>query len=137
VMSDLLGVPRDRFRNVVAFCGMADFKTPMPEGVLYSRAVVGYISSFRETVISPKNVPEIVAALSEWEATLSDAKKEAHIANLKSRHDLSMRAVAAQSGELKCPRCGAMMVLRHRRLDGGLFYGCENYPNCRAVLKSE
>jgi len=137
VMSDLLGVPKDRFKSVVAFCGNADFKTAMPEGVMYSRALAGYIASFRDPVVSTKNVPEIVSALREWESTLSEKRKQDHVANLKTRHDPSARAEAVQQGELKCPRCGSKMVLRHRRSDGGVFYGCSKYPACRGVLKAE
>jgi hypothetical protein len=28
-------------------------------------------------------------------------------------------------------RCGAPMVLRHRRSDGAAFYGCATFPACR------
>ena len=135
VISELLGVPQDRFRSVVAFCGDADFKTDMPPGVMYGKAVTAYIASFTDDVISPKNVPEIVAALREWEGTLSDEKRRSHVANLKRRHDANAVEEAVAAGELKCPCCGAKMVARRRRSDGGVFYGCSRYPKCRYVIK--
>ena len=33
-----------------------------------------------------------------------------------------------------CPICGAKMVLRHRKSDGGAFYGCSRFPSCRGVV---
>lgn len=134
VISELLGVPADLFRSVVAFCGEADFKTEMPEGVIYSKSIAKYITSFQDAVISPKNVPEIAAALREWEATVSDEKRRGHVENLKRRHDASEVEKAVNAGEMKCPCCGAKMVLRRRRSDHGAFYGCSAYPKCRYTI---
>ena len=38
------------------------------------------------------------------------------------------------SGAPHCPRCGAKMVLRRKRVDGASFWGCSNFPNCRTCL---
>ena len=32
-----------------------------------------------------------------------------------------------------CPKCGVPMVLRHRKSDGGKFWGCSNFPKCRSI----
>jgi len=34
-----------------------------------------------------------------------------------------------------CPQCGGKMVLRERRKDGGLFWGCVDYPGCNGTLQ--
>lgn len=34
-----------------------------------------------------------------------------------------------------CPKCDAVMVLRHRRTDGASFWGCSRFPECRGVVK--
>lgn len=31
----------------------------------------------------------------------------------------------------KCPKCGGEMVIRRRRSDGHMFWGCKAFPNCR------
>lgn len=41
------------------------------------------------------------------------------------------------SGTLNCPVCGKKMVLRHRKSDGGKFYGCSSYPKCHAIVNVE
>lgn len=41
-------------------------------------------------------------------------------------------AVAEVRAEQSCTcRCGAPMVLRHRKADGAAFWGCSTYPKCR------
>jgi len=34
-----------------------------------------------------------------------------------------------------CPKCDAVMVLRHRRNDGAPFWGCSRFPDCRSIVK--
>jgi hypothetical protein len=39
-----------------------------------------------------------------------------------------------------CPKCGSEMILRTAKTgtnQGGQFWGCSNYPNCRGILKFE
>lgn len=33
-----------------------------------------------------------------------------------------------------CPICGKKMVLRRRKSDGGKFFGCSSYPECRGIV---
>jgi hypothetical protein len=38
----------------------------------------------------------------------------------------------------RCPKCGGEMILRTARTganQGGKFWGCSNFPRCRAVVK--
>ncbi|MEJ5230356.1 MAG: topoisomerase DNA-binding C4 zinc finger domain-containing protein, partial [Pseudothermotoga sp.] len=43
-------------------------------------------------------------------------------------------------GEVRCPKCGSVMVLRRAKKGpnaGSLFYGCSRYPLCKATLPYE
>jgi hypothetical protein len=33
-----------------------------------------------------------------------------------------------------CPKCHAVMVLRHRRTDEAPFWGCSRFPDCRSIV---
>jgi hypothetical protein len=44
---------------------------------------------------------------------------------------------AARKGNPKCPECGDETVLRTRRSNGSEFYGCINYPTCRATIDAK
>ena len=44
-------------------------------------------------------------------------------------------APKAGKGDVKCPKCGAKMVLRNGK--NGPFWGCGNYPTCRATADDD
>lgn len=129
-LSDNLKIPRDYFRSVVAFTGDCDFRTEMPEGVVYSRKAAQYIRSFTTPRIKPGQVAEIANAILAWQGTVSEERKSAHVQNLKRRHS----EVRTDSPAPKCPFCGGDMVMRHRRSDGAAFYGCRRYPSCKGIV---
>ena len=129
-LSDNLKIPKDYFKSVVAFTGDCDFRTEMPEGVVYSRKAAQYIRSFTTPRIKAGQVLEIASAILAWQGTVSEERKDSHVQNLKKRHS----AVHADSPTPKCPFCGGDMVMRHRRSDGAAFYGCRKYPSCKGIV---
>lgn len=135
-LSDCLELPRRYFFNIVAFCGSGEFMTEMPENVMYSAELVSYIRSFEMPVMSDAKVEEIVQRLLKLNAGISEEERLSHITKLKANHDAVQLSVACERGELKCPKCGAKMVLRHRKSDGAEFYGCSKYPACRGTRQA-
>ena len=129
-LADNLKIPKDYFKSVVAFTGDCDFRTEMPEGVVYSRKAAQYIRSFTTPRIKQSQVAEIANAILAWQGTVSEERKSAHVQNLKRRHS----EVRADSPTPKCPFCGGEMVMRHRRSDGAAFYGCRKYPSCKGIV---
>ena len=85
-IADLLGVPKEILVGVVAFTGDCEFKTPMPEGVVYSRKLAKYIREFNQPILKDKEVAEIIEAIKEWQASVSPEERKQHVANLKKRH---------------------------------------------------
>lgn len=85
-LSRNLGIDAGYFTGVIAITGDCTFKTKMPDGVVYSRQAAEYIRSFRREMIKPEQVHEIVQAILEWQATIPDAVKAAHVKNLCQRH---------------------------------------------------
>ena len=85
-ISENLGIPKDYLRGIVAFTGDCEFKTPMPDGVVYSRHLADYIKSFSTPLLKEREKNEIVAALREWDATVTPEQRAAHVDNLQQRH---------------------------------------------------
>ncbi|MCQ2367417.1 MAG: NERD domain-containing protein [Kiritimatiellae bacterium] len=85
-LSENLGIPKDYFIGIVAFCGTGEFKTEMPEGVVYSRRAAKYIKSYSSQIIKDEQVHEIAEVILEWQATLSKQQIAAHVQNLNVRH---------------------------------------------------
>jgi len=131
-LSDLTGIPHEYFKSIVVFVGESSFKTEMPENVVHIRDFVRHLKSYQTPIIADHQVPEIVTAIEEWAATVSDAQKQAHVQNLGRNH----AAVSADASPPVCPRCGESMVLRTSRKDGSRFWGCPGYPRCGGTRKA-
>ena len=44
-------------------------------------------------------------------------------------------APKAGKGDVKCPKCGSKMILRNGK--NGAFWGCANYPDCKATADDQ
>lgn len=141
---DCLGIPREYFKSVVAFAGMAKFKTEMPPDVMHFADVPGYIQAHeKDDLVKLEQIPEVAEAILSWQATLTRERKAAHVENLRKSHPPRQAspippasAEPTQGGDAAvpvCPKCGAPMVLRTRKSDGGSFWGCSAYPRCRGI----
>ena len=84
-ISDNLGIPAEYIRGV-AFTGDCQFKTPMPEGVVYSKELAYYIKSFSTPLLKDREKHDIIDALREWDASVTDEQRASHIENLKKSH---------------------------------------------------
>ena len=85
-IADNLGLPKDYIHGVVAFAGGCEFKTEMPEGVVYLRQLSKHIRGFDKPVLKTKVVEQIVVALKEWDSSVTPVQRRAHVRNLKARH---------------------------------------------------
>ena len=86
-IAENLGLPKEYIRGVVAFTGNCEFKTPMPDGVVYSRQLANYIKSFSSPILKEREKEDVIAALREWDASVTPEQRSAHVANLKRRHN--------------------------------------------------
>ena len=135
-MADRLELPLRYFHNVVAFCGDGVFMTKMPENVMRSEELCSYIQSFGRPVMSEAKVAQTLTKLVKIDEGVSEEAKSAHVSRLRASHDPVQLSVACAHGDLKCPKCGAKMVVRHRKSDGVSFYGCSRYPQCRGIRQA-
>lgn len=143
-LSECLGVPMEYFKSVVAFSGTAEFKTEMPTDVMHFHSVAGYLlEQSAIPVIKLEQVPEVAETILEWQRTLSRKTKAAHVENLRKKHaeiptspdpmHSKFPFVPSTENTPSCPKCGLPMVLRKRKSDGGSFWGCSSYPECRGI----
>ena len=135
-MVDCLKLPRRYFFNVVAFCGDGDFMSEMPTNVMYSWNLCSYIQSFDRPLMSDAKVEEVLSKLAKIDAAIPEEVRQSHVSSLRANHDSVQLSVACERGELRCPKCGAKMVLRHRKSDRVAFYGCSRYPQCRGIRQA-
>lgn len=87
-IAENLGIPKMYLKSVVVFTGDCEFKTEMPECVVYSRKVATYICTFTEPIINEKQVSEIAEVMQEWNQCVTDAQRKKHVSNLRRKHQL-------------------------------------------------
>ena len=85
VLAECLGIPKNYFHSVVAFTENCTFKTPMPDGVVYTVGLADYIKSFDKVRIDPSQVPETAEAIRKWAAEVGDNPAKAHVAFLNRK----------------------------------------------------
>jgi hypothetical protein len=85
-IANVLGIPVEYIIGVVAFTGGCEFKTEIPEGVVYSRRAAEYIRTFSKVILKDEDVVAIADALQEWNGSVSQELRDSHVSNLKKRH---------------------------------------------------
>lgn len=127
-LESVLDVSADAIHSVIAFVGQSSFQSPMPINVTHGMGYISYIKSFREEVLSPDDVQDILAQLQSARLAQSRATNRRHVKQLKKN--------LRQSAKKRCPECGGSMVIRTAQRGehaGQQFFGCLAYPRCRAV----
>ncbi len=123
-LQEVLGIGLDKMFPIVVFRGRFEFKTPVPNDVLfddYASWVVGH----KEVILDPMEVTRIVSRIEEvrvrgWFAGWRHAK------SVRERYE---------STEV-CPKCNGKLVPRVARkgsAPGSCFLGCSNFPRCKYV----
>ena len=127
-LESALDISPELIHSVVAFVGQSTFKSPMPASVTRGMGYIAYIKSFREKVLSPVEVREILAKIQSARLPPSRATNRKHVKQLKKH--------LRQSAKKKCPECASPMVLRTAQRGtnaGQQFWGCSAYSKCTAV----
>lgn len=85
-ISENLGIPKMYLKSVVVFTGDCEFKTAMPEGVVYLHKAAAYIRTFTKPIIKDKQVAEIAEVMREWDQSVTKGRRARHVENLKRRN---------------------------------------------------
>lgn len=85
-IAENLGIESKYIKGMIVFVGGAEFKTGIPEGVVYPCQIGSYIKSFKNDIIKDEQVSEIAEAILEWQGTLTKQQIASHVKNLKTRH---------------------------------------------------
>lgn len=113
--------------NVVVFAGDARFKTSMPDNVVKSEELWSYINSRPERVINKTDFDKY-RLLIERAVSCNQVSDKDHVRNVERNRRNPV-----------CPRCGCSMVLRTAKKGknkGSVFWGCSDFPSCRAIRET-
>lgn len=127
-LKKVLGIPPETVHSVIVFVGGSTFKTNMPANVTHAGGYVRYIKSFKQPVLSERQVEETLAQIKSGRLEPSSATHKAHVRSLKARSN--------PNAIRRCPKCGSIMLLRTAKRGartGEKFWGCSSYPECKVV----
>jgi len=128
--------------SVVVFVGDSEFKTPMPENVVYAGGYVRFIKNKTQAVLTESEVKDICAQISTGRLKPSLKTHRDHVKHVKTivaekQRPIEVKPVLENTVN-SCPKCGELMVLRTvKRGDnkGNKFWGCSDFPKCRTIKK--
>ena len=129
----------DKLFSVVVFIGDSDFKTSMPDNVVYAGSYIRYIKSKQQPILSDFEVLNICQKIEMGRLTPSFKTHINHARHVKAiveqKRQQSVRKPQTPNDNA-CPKCGQPMLLRTARSganQGKQFWGCSGYPKCRTV----
>lgn len=77
-----------------------------------------------------KSLDEIAEGKQSYELLLNDFWKMFEKELQTATVELSITKMMPVYANKKCPLCGAELLVRRRKTDGGRFFGCERFPEC-------
>ena len=124
-----LNISDSKTFSVIVFVGDSDFKTEMPENVTYSGGLIRYIKSKQEKIFSDSEKQLLIKKIETGRLKPSIKTHRNHVQHVKEIQ-------AKKKSGKACPKCGSLMVSRVSKKGsnaGNQFWGCSQFPKCRAI----
>ena len=139
-LQSALDIGSDKILSLVVFVGDNEFKTPMPENVVYASGYISFIKSKLKPILTDSEVKGICTRIESGRLRPSFKTHINHVQHVKTIVEEKKRPVEVkttlQNTENACPKCGEVMVLRTAKRgdnQGKKFWGCSGFPKCRTV----
>lgn len=130
-LQSALEINDEKIFPIVVFIGDSEFKTPMPENVVYAGRYIRYIKGKTQLILSDF---EVMAICKKIESGRLSPSLKTHVQHV--RHVTEIVEAKRQQATNSCPKCGKPMVLRTAKsgaMAGNQFWGCSGYPYCKAT----
>lgn len=166
-LAELTGLPMECFIHTIVFVGDCTIKTrdKLPEALVEnSSQLLAFIKKFNQRVLSSDMLEIFRQAVVDNRINNTFARQRQHVeyvrqiiedkradtveTEIPDPPDLTAETenpdpppgAMTENTAPQCPRCGSLMVLRQVRSGvnaGNSFWGCSNYPRCRAIINIE
>jgi restriction system protein len=126
-----LELESEKIFSLVVFVGDSEFKTPMPENVVYAGGYIRYIKNKTQPILTESEIQAICARIESGRLKPSIKTHREHVQHVKAIVEKKQR-----QDDNACPKCGKTMVLRTTKRgenQGKQFWGCTGFPKCRTV----
>lgn len=125
-LQDALGIPSTSIRSVIVFAGDVQFKSEMPDNVIYAAKLPAYIRSFKQPVFTEDECQSLSDRIQSARLPATRVTQRDHVKALKGRFSGASESI--------CPRCGGNLIVRTAKKGpsaGSQFLGCSGYPRCK------
>jgi restriction system protein len=131
-LQSALGLEPEKMFSLVVFVGDSEFKTPMPDNVVYAGGYIRFIKRKIQTVLTKTEVLEICNQIESGRLKPSFKTHREHVQHVKTIIENKNSKVDKNA----CPKCGKPMILRTTKQganQGKQFWGCTGFPECRTM----
>jgi len=139
-LQSALELDPDKIFSLVVFVGDSEFKTPMPENVVYAGGYIRFIKSKVQSILTDSEVQNICYKIESGRLKPSIKTHINHVQHVKEvvekKQQPPVTKPILRKTENVCPKCGEAMVLRTAKRgnnQGKQFWGCSGFPKCRTV----
>lgn len=141
----LLDIPIEHIHSVIVFTHRATLKTDMPSNVMYSSQVTNHLRQFQASrTLTLQQLTHCVECLNQPTLKANFAQRrehKRHVERIKQQKTTAPNTSSATTDSVKphtetpprCKKCGTPMVIRQaKNPEKPNFWGCANFPKCRA-----
>jgi len=139
-LQSALELEPNKIFSLVVFVGDSEFKTPMPDNVVYTGGYIRFIKSKVQPILTDSEVKGICRKIESDRLKPSTKTHINHVQHVREIVEKKQHQPVAkptlQNTENTCPKCGETMLLRTAKRgdnQGKQFWGCSGYPKCRIV----
>ncbi|MCW7553009.1 NERD domain-containing protein [Endozoicomonas gorgoniicola] len=128
-LASCLAISDSKIFSVIVFVGNSEFKTEMPENVTYAGGLIRYIKSRNEIIFSTTEKEALIKKIESGRLKPSPKTNREHVQHVRE-------IKAKKESEKSCPKCGSAMIQRVSKKGanaGNKFWGCSQFPKCRAI----
>lgn len=86
-LSEVLGLPQDKFKSVVVFVGDAEFRKRMPENVTMRRGYVDYIRKHTERILTEDQIDAALTTIAQKRLAPGWKTHRDHVRHLKKKNE--------------------------------------------------
>ena len=130
----------DKMFSLIIFVGDSEFKSSMPENVVYVGDCIRFIKSKVKQILTDSEIQGICRKIESGRLKPSIKTHINHVKHVKTIVKEKKRPVEVkpvmQNTENACPKCEKEMVLRKAKSgihQGNQFWGCSGFPKCRSL----
>lgn len=106
-LQSALDIESDKMFSLVVFVGDSEFKTPMPDNVVFAGGYIRFIKSKQQRLLTESEIAEVCRKI---QAGRLKPSIKTHIEHVK--HVKTIVEQKQQQPENTCPKCGKPMILR-------------------------